>query len=250
MNSEIPNLISIIARIIPDPKLSAILLEWENVIFALLAAVFLVLFLWLSSRKLEFVPSKTQVFIEFLVGGIYDFISEILGPKGKAAVPFLGTLFFYLVILNLLSIIPFFKSPTSSLPTTLALALCVFFYVHFTAIKANGIKGYLDHLMGRPRGILAFSVVIPIFILFLHIISEFIRPFSLSLRLRSNIWGDDVLLALIAQFGLKGVPLLLFNTLSTIIGVIVQALVFVLLSTIYLALAMPSEKETDIKKEG
>ena len=76
----------------------------------------------------------------------------------------------------------------------------------------------------------------------MHIVSELIRPISLSLRLRSNVWGDDMLLAIMAGFGVKGLPLLFFNTLIVILAGIVQAVVFCLLSTIYFALAIPHEE--------
>ena len=77
----------------------------------------------------------------------------------------------------------------------------------------------------------------------MHVISELVRPISLSLRLRSNIWGDDILLAVLAGFGLKGVPLLLFNMILVIIASIVQAVVFTLLTTIYFALILVHEKD-------
>ena len=146
--------------------------------------------------------------------------------------------------MNLVGIIPFMKSSTASWSTTLALALCVFAYVQYTALKEQGLKGYIDHMMGRPRGFLIFSVVIPILLFFVHIFTELVRPISLSLRLRSNIWGDDMLLTIIAGFGLKGVPLLFFNTLIVILAGIVQAVVFCLLSTIYFALVIPHEEAT------
>ena len=102
--------------------------------------------------------------------------------------------------------------------------------------------------MGKPKGFMAASVVLPLLMLFMHIFSELVRPLSLSLRLRSNIWGDDMLLAVISGFGLAGVPLLVFNFCLAIIASIVQALVFCLLTLIYLALVMEPAEET-INKE-
>jgi len=78
---------------------------------------------------------------------------------------------------------------------------------------------------------------------FMHVISELVRPLSLSLRLHGNIWGDDILLAVVAGFGLKGVPLLLFNMILVIVASIVQAFVFTLLTTIYFALILVHEDE-------
>jgi F-type H+-transporting ATPase subunit a len=75
----------------------------------------------------------------------------------------------------------------------------------------------------------------------LHLISELIKPISLSLRLRSNVWGDDVLLAVLGGFGLKGFVLLFFNTLMAVLTAVVQAMVFCILTTIYFALVMPEQ---------
>ena len=79
--------------------------------------------------------------------------------------------------------------------------------------------------------------------LILHIVSELVRPISLSLRLRSNIWGDDLLLSVLAGFGLGGVPLLVFSALLAILAAVVQAVVFSLLTTIYFALVLTHEED-------
>jgi F-type H+-transporting ATPase subunit a len=96
--------------------------------------------------------------------------------------------------------------------------------------------------MGKPRGIVAFSVVIPILMLFMEIISELVRPISLSLRLRSNIWGDDMLLGVVSGFGIGGVPLVIFSYLLAIIASMVQAVVFCLLTTVYFALVLTHDE--------
>jgi F-type H+-transporting ATPase subunit a len=100
--------------------------------------------------------------------------------------------------------------------------------------------------MGKPRGGLALSIVLPLFMFFMHIVSELIKPVSLSLRLRSNIFADDMLLSALSGFGMKGLPLLLFSTFIVIISALVQALVFSLLSTIYFALFLV-EEEPEVK---
>jgi len=103
--------------------------------------------------------------------------------------------------------------------------------------------GYFDHLMGKPRGVLAWSIIMPIFLFVLHLLGELIRPFSLSLRLRSNIWGDDMLLAMLAGFGLKGLPILFLNTVTAIVIATIQAGIFSLLTLIYFALVLVHEEE-------
>ncbi|MCX5704524.1 MAG: F0F1 ATP synthase subunit A, partial [Candidatus Omnitrophica bacterium] len=84
--------------------------------------------------------------------------------------------------------------------------------------------------------------------LFIEIISELVRPISLSLRLRSNIWGDDMLLGVLAGFGLTGVPLIVFSYFIAIIASVVQAVVFCLLTTIYFALVLTQEEESEPAK--
>ena len=239
---ELPNFITILAGIFKDSPVAHFLSLWENVIFSFIIICGLSLTAYLVLRKASLIPGRMQNALEVSAGAIDDFICGILGPNGRKYTLFIGTLFIYILFMNLAGIIPFMKSPTSSWSTTLALALCVFAYVQYTALKEQGIKGYIDHMMGRPRGFLIFTAVIPVLLFFVHILSELVRPISLSLRLRSNVWGDDMLLAIIAGFGLKGLPLLFFNTLLVILAGLVQATVFCLLSTIYFALAVPHEE--------
>lgn len=243
VQQELPNLVSILANTIGSAThLGSQIFLWENVIFSLLIVFTISLIAYFASRKPKMIPGRLQNAVEVVVGGLDDFIRGILGERGRKYTPFIGTLFIYILFMNLSGIIPFMKSPTSSWSTTLALALCVFVYVQYTAIRELGFLGYLDHMMGKPRGILAFSVFIPLMMLMLHIVSELVRPISLSLRLRSNIWGDDLLLSVLAGFGLGGVPLLVFSALLAILAALVQAVVFSLLTTIYFALVLTHEE--------
>ncbi|MCX5657030.1 MAG: F0F1 ATP synthase subunit A [Candidatus Omnitrophica bacterium] len=202
---------------------------------------------WIVGRKKAIIPGRLQNFAELIIGGFDDFVASILGREGRKFTPFIGTLFLYILIMNLMGLIPFLKSPTSNLSTTLALALCVFVYVQYTAFKEFGFFGYFDHLTGKPRGAMAFTIIFPLFFFCLHLISELVRPLTLSLRLRSNIWGDDLLLAILSRFGIMGLPLIVFSTFLAIIAAVVQAAVFCLLTTVYFALIV--QHEGDEKKE-
>jgi len=238
---ELPNWVTLLAHKFHGTPFGKYLLAWENIIFSLMIICVLSLIVYFAGRKTSLIPGRLQGAVEAFAGGVDDFICGILGPKGRKYTPFVGTLFIYILCMNLFGIIPFMKSSTTSWSTTLALALCVFFYVQYSAFKEHGFFGYIDHLMEKPRGFLAFSVVIPLLMFFLHVLAELVKPISLSLRLRSNIWGDDILLAIIAGFGLKGIPMLFFNTLLVILAGVVQAVVFCLLTTIYFALVIPEE---------
>ena len=240
--TEIPNLVTILAEKFEGTPVAAALLTWENIIFSLIAVGIISTVAYLVSKKGALVPARFQAACELYVSGVDDFVCGIIGPGGRRYTSFIGTLFIYILFMNLLGLIPLMKSPTTSWSITLALAALVFIYVQYAGIKELGFIGYLDHMLGKPRGIIAISVVIPLMMFTLHIVSELVRPISLSLRLRSNIWGDDMLLSLMAGFGIKGMPLLLFNSMLAILASIVQAVVFCLLTTIYFALVLTHEE--------
>ena len=241
MQPELPNFIGLLAKQFPDSAFIQHLVLWENVFFSLIIAVLLSVLAYLAARKTTAIPHGLQNVAEAIVGGLDAFVCGMLGSKGRRYTPFIGTLFIYILFMNLSGLVPFLKPSTSSWSTTLALGICVFVYVQYTAIKELGFFGYVDHLAGKPRGIFAFTLVIPILLFALHVLSELIKPISLSLRLRSNIWGDDVLLAVLAGFGLGGLPLFLFNMLMALLTAVVQTFVFCLLTTIYFALVMEEE---------
>jgi F-type H+-transporting ATPase subunit a len=240
--NEMPNVVTILSEAFKGTAWAGSLCVWESVIFALIAAAAISAVAYLASRKITLIPARLQAACELFVESVDDFVCGIIGPKGRTFTPFIGTLFIYILVMNLAGLVPFLHSSTTSWSITLALAICVFLYVQYSGIKELGFVGYLDHLLGRPRGIIAFSVLIPLTMLILEIVSELVRPISLSLRLRSNIWGDDLLLSFIAGFGIKGIPLLVFNSLLAILASVVQAVVFCLLSTIYFTLAMTHEE--------
>jgi len=241
---ELPDIFAVLAEKFPASPLFKFIYLWEHVSYSLIIVLVLGILAYFACRKKSLVPEPLQNFAEVVVGGLNDFICGILGPKGRKYTPFIGTLFLYILFMNLSGLIPFMKASTASWSTTLALALCVFFYVQYTAIRELGFLGYLDHLAGKPRGVLAFTVILPLFMLFLHIITELIRPISLSLRLRGNIWGDEILIGLLSSFGIKGLPLLFFNMSMAVLTAVVQAVVFTLLTTIYFALVLTHEEET------
>ena len=241
-HGEMPNFVTLLAERFKSTRMGQYLYGWENIIFSVIALIVIALTAYLASRKINLIPSRLQGAFELLVSGVDDFVCGIIGPGGRQYTPFIGTLFVYILLMNLFGLVPLMKSSTTSWSITLALALIVFIYVQYAGIKELGFLGYIDHLLGKPRGIMAFSVVMPLMMLFLHVVSELVRPISLSLRLRSNIWGDDMLLSLMAGFGIKGMPLLLFNSVLAILASVVQAVVFCLLTTIYFALVLSHEE--------
>jgi F-type H+-transporting ATPase subunit a len=248
---ELPNFITVIRAAYQgkeQPAWVTFLHTWENVIFSLIAAGFLILLFGLGARPKRMVPTGLQNLSEALLGGLHDFFLGILGPEGKKYVPFVGTLFLYIVTMNWMGLLPFMKAPTSSINTTLALALCVFVYVQYIGISKNGLGGYLYHFAGQPKDAIGWGTAILLFPL--EVMGELIKPVSLACRLFGNILSEDILLAVLVGLGVTmlaavnspiGVPLQLpFLVLSTLFGLI-QGLVFSLLASIYIVMMLPHD---------
>lgn len=246
---ELANWITLVSEKWHGAPWADFLHHWENVVFAWTIALGLIVIAFLGTRKTRPIPGPFQNFLEAVVEGLENFIGEVLGERGRKYIPFIGTLFLYVLSQNLIGVVPGMKSPTSSLNTTVALAVTVFFYVQWTGLRENGLLGYIGHLMGSPRDLVGWIMVPLNFPL--HILEEFIKPVSLSLRLFGNILGEDSLIAAFVTLGIAalaffhlpvGLPLQFpFLMLAMLTGTI-QALVFSLLSTIYISLMLPHEE--------
>jgi F-type H+-transporting ATPase subunit a len=210
-----------------------------------------------ASRNAQMIPGKFQNAVEYLVEGLNDFIVGILGPEhGPRYVPFLGTLFIYILAMNLFGLIPFMDSPTSSLNVTVGLALVVFLYSQAIGIRHLGVIGYVDHLAGNPRTAISWMLV-PL-MLPIHIMGELAKPISLSCRLFGNVFGEDMLLVAFVTLGVTtlsfvhspiGLPLQLPFLFLALLTSTLQALVFTVLSTIYFLLMLPHEDHSEHEHE-
>ena len=157
---ELPNIVTLLNRyVFGGTSVEAFLHHWENVIFSFLIIAFLVTVAKLATRKPQMIPTGFQNVVEMVVEQLEDFIVGVIGPQGRRFVPFLGTLFLYILFMNFAGLVPGLKASTSNVNQTVSLALVVFFYVQFTAIKENGFIGYIDHLMGQPRNALQWVFV-------------------------------------------------------------------------------------------
>ena len=238
---ELPNILTLIAKALGDRPASHWLHAWQDVLFAGGIIIGLALLCRTATRRVAPVPKGLQNFVELLVEALESFCCGILGPRyGRQFTPFIGTLFLYIWTMNLVGLIPGYKSPTANINTTVGLALCVFVYVQYSGIRLLGFKGYFHHMVGSPDS--AMTWVIGLIIIFpVHFMGELIKPASLSLRLFGNITGEDALLTSFVQMGLGGLPLQLFARGLALIFSTIQALVFSTLSTIYLAMILPHE---------
>ncbi len=245
---EIPNLVTLVARWAPPP-IAHLLHTWEDVIFAfVIVGIVGGLITW-GARALARIPSRAQTVVEAIVQGLDGFVGGVLGPsEGRRYLPFLGTLFLFILSMNLAGLVPGFKSPTSKITMTGALAFCVFCYVQWTGLRRLGPLGYVDHFLGQPRDLMGW-ILAPL-LLFIHAIGELVKPISLAARLFGNIMAEDTLLGVFVMLGTMllgglhlpiGIPLHLPFVLLALIFSGVQAIVFTLLSTVYISMVLPHE---------
>lgn len=183
----------------------------------------------LASRRVALVPAGAQNVFELIINGLEEFMVDITGEEGRAFFPYIGTCFLFILICNLIGLIPGFYSPTANINTTLALALCTFVFTHYLGIKYHGVK-YIKHFLG-PIPALA-PLFFPI-----EVIGHSARVLSLTLRLFGNIMGEDlVLIILIFLAGkfLAPLPMMFLAVFTSA----VQAFIFTLLSMMYFAGSM------------
>jgi F-type H+-transporting ATPase subunit a len=247
----LPNAITLLNDLLHHPKtgLMPFLHHFEVIIFAFAILAFLCVVAMRVYKRRTLIPGRLQALVEMIVDGLSNFFIGIVGEEyGPKYVPFLGTLFIYILLMNFAGLIPFLHSATSNLNTTAALAICVFVHVQGSAIRHNGIGKWFFHLMGEPRDVISW-VLVPLN-LPVHIIGELAKPFSLALRLFGNITGEDVLIAAFVGLGVLtlgflgspiGLPLHLPFIFLALLTSTIQALVFSLLASVYFSLLMPHE---------
>jgi F-type H+-transporting ATPase subunit a len=201
----------------------------ESVITTWGIMLMLTVLAWLSTRNLKMFPSSIQTIVEGIVAAIDDAIVAVAPEHGRQIMPFIASLWLFLIVANLVGLIPGLHSPTRDLSVTSALACLVFFSVHWFGIRTLGLKNYLHHYL-KPNPIL----------LPFHIISEITRSLALAIRLFGNMMSLDMaamIILLVAGF-LAPIPILMLH----IIEALVQAYIFGMLALVYLASAIQSKQ--------
>lgn len=200
----------------------------------------LIIFSLLATRKLSIVPSKLQLVFEGIINYFADITASNMGEReAKKHLPLLLTLFLFILTANLLGQLPWrlihlangeLASPNNDINMTAAMALIVSIYYVFFGIKRKGFKFFIENF--RIDGIVIALV---------DLLELFVRPFSLALRLFANIMAGEILVFTFASILpiYLPIPMGLFE----IFVALVQALVFTLLSTTYIALAVKHEEE-------
>ena len=193
-----------------------------------------------TSRRLRPAPSRWQAAVEAATSLIENAVADVVPAAAvRTVMPFVGTLWIFILFSNLAGLVPGLHAPTQDLSATAALALLVFLSTHWFGIRTKGLKAYLRHYVEPSVILLPF-----------HVISELTRTLALAIRLFGNMMSLDMaamLMLLIAGF-LVPVPLLLLH----VVEALVQAYIFGMLALIYIGGAMeagpelppPQEKET------
>lgn len=226
---EGPGLLNgVLARLGPLEINGSVVTTWMVMLALALAA-------WLLTRKMQPVPTRTQLLLEGAITAMEDAIAAVLPRQVHRVYPFVATLWVFILAANLTGLVPGLHSPTADLSVTSSLALLVFGSVHWFGIRAEGLKNYLRHYV-QPN---------PIMLPF-HLVSEVSRTVALAVRLFGNMMSLELAAFLVVWIAglLVPIPLLLLH----IIEAIIQAYLFGMLALIYIAGGIQSQ-EVRKKKE-
>ncbi|HOV87090.1 MAG TPA: F0F1 ATP synthase subunit A [Syntrophobacteraceae bacterium] len=197
-----------------------------HVTYAWVVMILLLILGKMAAGTLKMVPEKGQNFFEVVITGIEDFMIGVTGEEGRFVFPLIATLGMFILLSNYLGMIPGFFSPTANINTTAAMALIVVIFTHVIGVKFHGVK-YIKHFMGPVWWLT--PLIMPI-----EIIGHLARVLSLSIRLFGNIFGEELVLAILfflAGMYLAPLPMMLLGLFTGFI----QAFIFCLLSMMYFA---------------
>jgi F-type H+-transporting ATPase subunit a len=182
-------------------------------------------------------PGLVQTALEGVVQAIEGAIEAVLPDRAGLLLPFVGTLWLFVAVANLVSLVPGLHSPTADLSTTAALAFVVFLSVHAFGIRTDGWRSYLRHYLSPTPILLPF-----------HLLGELSRTLALAVRLFGNMMSLEMaaLLVLLVAGLLVPVPVLMLH----IVEALVQAYIFGMLALIYIAGGMQSRDESANSNEA
>ncbi|HLB59443.1 MAG TPA: F0F1 ATP synthase subunit A [Bdellovibrionota bacterium] len=242
------------------PVLKLIPHQFQHMVGSLIVLSIIALLAFLGNLGLKARPNPIIPPSRFTLVGLWDVVVEkfgnlvisVAGPQGKPFIPLIGSIFIYIFFCNVMGLIPGSITATTYINTNFAVAITVFIFYNYLGFKEHGV-GYLKHFTGP---MLLFA---PLFFV-IELIGHFVRPFSLSLRLFGNMTGDHIVLGVFSDLGIKifhaaGNVHPILQYLSTVIVALIpipfyalglfvcfiQAFVFTLLSTVYIALAISHE---------
>ncbi|QWR78303.1 F0F1 ATP synthase subunit A [Candidatus Magnetomonas plexicatena] len=201
------------------------------VTYSWLAMVILITVAFTVRGSLKLVPVGAQNVAEGIVEALYDFCKENINHHWVDSMfPMIGTLGLYILTCNLMGLIPGFEAPTSDINMTASCAIPVFLATHYFALREHG-GSYIKHFLGPIRSIYALPLMVMMFII--EFIGHLARPVTLSVRLFGNMLSKHIILSVLGLLAPAVIPIV-FLGLGILVSV-VQAFVFVLLTTLYFA---------------
>lgn len=220
-----------------DPS-DIVYFEWKFVtitatlVFTWITMIVLALASFLITRKIKPGPNitKGQNILEAFIDVMKKQIKEVSRQDPGKYIAFIGTLFIFILVSNVLSVVPGYIAPTGSLNTTIALALCVFLAVPAYGIASQGIIGYLKEYIKPTVLMLPFNII-----------SEFSRTLSLAIRLYGNVMSATIIITI-----LLGVIPIFFPVVMQLLGLltgVIQAYIFAILAIVYIGSATKKEEK-------
>jgi len=223
-------------------KLFGIIPVTDSIVMMWVVMAVLIVLALLVGPNLKLLPGRFQNFVEWALGGLYDFMENIGGKQAKQHFPIFITFFLVILFSNWLGLtlgtisekLGFLRAPTSDLNSTAALAILAFLYFEYKAVKAHGLFGWIGHFINikafrkGPMGIIDFFVGL------LHIVSELVRPLALALRLFGNIFGGEIVLtvAFLLIRGLIPVPFMMLEFMTGLVQAFVFSVLFLTFTTL------------------
>jgi F-type H+-transporting ATPase subunit a len=210
-----------------------------TIVFTWLVMLLLTVLSWAVTRRMSTGTSipRIQNALEVIVGTMRDQIREVSGRAPGHYLPFVGTLFLFICVANLLSVVPGYRPPTGSLSTTAALATCVFIAVPIYGIATQGVRSYLGHYIRPTPLMLPFNMI-----------GELSRTLALAVRLYGNMMSGTVVAAILLGFVPLFVPILM-QVLGLLTGFI-QAYIFAVLAMVYIASATAVHRQRETEPDG
>ncbi len=205
----------------------------RTIVYTWLVMALLFLLSWLITRRLttdKHLP-RWQNVLESIVLGMMGQIRDVTKKNPERFLPFLGSLFLFIALSNLLSVVPGFHPPTGSLSTTTALALCVFVAVPMYGVSQNGLRNYLSNYVQPTPFMLPFNLM-----------GEFSRTLALAVRLFGNVMSGTMIAAILLVIAPLFFPVLM-QLLGLLTG-LVQAYIFSILAAVYIAAGLEAHTKT------
>jgi F-type H+-transporting ATPase subunit a len=207
-------------------------IPWYTVMF-IVACILSLTLIWIFKGQLsEDKPGHGQQTLEVGVLAVRDMLEDIVGPHGLKYFPVVMTFAVLILVSNLMGLFPLFMAPTSATSVTFALGLSSFVYYNYIGISENGLFGHLRHFAGPIWWIAPLIFII-------ELVSNFVRPFSLGIRLFGNMFADEKVFETVANmappYTYFAIPVLLVLMGLSVFVALIQTFVFILLSQLYLS---------------